>query len=160
MLLVSSVKTTDFMDRRGFVAILSLMHSRSLKYELYYTYIIMYKYWPGLRATLKILAFEGRNIAHHKAEENTFIFVPRGLIKIFQNNNQHLFLLYEKTNHIEERVCKQIAVIFSQLNIEIMRSILQKVHFLNIVGIKRSLIINSVALRNYATDILSVFTPQ
>lgn len=35
MLLVSSVKTTDFMDRRGFVAILSLMHSRSLKHELY-----------------------------------------------------------------------------------------------------------------------------
>lgn len=28
MLLVSSVKTTDFMDRRGFVAILSLPHSK------------------------------------------------------------------------------------------------------------------------------------
>ena len=34
MLLVSSVKTTDFMDRRGFVAILSVLHSKILNSQL------------------------------------------------------------------------------------------------------------------------------
>ena len=34
MLLVSSVKTTDFMDRRGFVAILSVLHSKMLNSQL------------------------------------------------------------------------------------------------------------------------------